>query len=49
MNKLKSLFTVHSRRKICILAILLERKKKIIVKFDYYGAFDYSVGDVLIP
>jgi hypothetical protein len=38
-----SLFIVHIIRKNYILAILLERTKKlIIVKFDYYEGFVYS-------
>jgi hypothetical protein len=41
MNTLHSLFIVHSIRKIATLPHLLDWKKKfIIVKFNYFKAFD---------
>jgi hypothetical protein len=49
MNRLINIFTVHTRRKNYKIAILLERKKRlIIVKFDYYEGFAYSLEDALM-
>jgi hypothetical protein len=41
VNKLINLFTIHTRRKNYKLAIMLEKKKRlIIVNYDYYEEFD---------